>query len=658
MKKYNIVFVSICSLVLSGIILASSVWADDLETAAIAATSDATQTVDFAQTSGIAPANSDSAAQTSFKTKIYNQKEVNRFKTNKPQFVQDEIVVKFKGNKEHFRVIKVPQGQVSDKVKEYQNMADVESVAPNYIAYALTAPADPYYRFQWNLDTPTNGGIHMENAWNISTGNSSVIVAVVDTGIAYENNGAFCQAPDLSQTNFVPGWDFVNNTAHANDDDGHGTHVAGTLAQSTNNGQGLAGIAFNTTLMPVKVLDSTGSGSYTNVANGIYYAADHGAKVINLSLGGSAPDTTLEDAVKYAYNKGVTVVAACGNEGAGSCLYPAAYDNYVISVGATRFDQTKTGYSNYGPNLDVMAPGGDMTVDQNGDGYNDGIFQETFNGPANTCNNFGYWLFSGTSMATPHVAGTAALLLANGNATTPDQIKTALETTALDLGSAGRDDNYGWGLIDAAKALAWKNNPNPVCSSNSSCDDGNACTTDFCINPGTATASCAYANAADNTKCGTAGICCAGKCSAPACTANSNCNDGNSCTTDVCQNAGKCAAKCAAAAITRCGSGDGCCPASCNHSNDGDCAAIKCWSGSNQYLYFASAQFSKFCKCAQGTYGYNSYKNIVGKKTIWKYSDMSNNFNWAVTSTAASNPVYSVTCSDRKAYPTNQNYFR
>jgi serine protease len=378
--------------------------------------------------------------------KINNVDNIEDIKTKldnlKTKFVEDEIIVKFKGDLKPFRVIKVPDGKISEKINEYLQRKDVEYAEPNYIAYALMTPNDPFYKYQWNLYNPVYGGIQMEKAWDISTGSNSVVVAVVDTGIAYENYSSYCQAPDLAQTCFVPGYDFINNDSHPNDDNSHGTHVAGTIAQSTNNSLGVAGIAYNTCLMPVKVLNSSGSGSYAAVANGIRFAVDNGAKIINLSLGGSASDNTLKDAVQYAYQKGVTVIAACGNDNASNCLYPAAYDDYVIAVGATQYNETKAPYSSYGPSLDIVAPGGNTSVDQNGDGYGDGILQQTFKNSSAVC-NFAYYFFQGTSMATPHVSGVVALLLAHGNATNPADIRAALQETAKDKGAPGRDNTYG-----------------------------------------------------------------------------------------------------------------------------------------------------------------------------------------------------------------------
>jgi serine protease len=367
-------------------------------------------------------------------------------------FVPDEIVVKFKNDHKPFRVIKVPEGKVKEKVQEYALRPDVVYAEPNYYAQAYAAPNDPLYKYQWNFADPANGGIGMEAAWGQSTG-GGVIVAIIDTGIAYESYGGYVQAPDLAGTAFVPGYDFVNNDNHANDDNSHGTHVAGTVAQSTNNGVGVAGIAYNAKLMPIKVLDKRGSGSYANIALGIRYAADNGAKVINMSLGGPVPAQVLEDALAYAYGLGVTIVAAAGNDATGTVGYPAAYDAYVIAVGATRLDKQLAYYSNWGTSLDLVAPGGDVNVDQNGDGYGDGILQNTFNPSTKRVGDFGYYFFQGTSMASPHVAGAAALVIANGIATKPADVQKVLQDTAVDLGAAGRDDRYGYGLVNVAAAL-------------------------------------------------------------------------------------------------------------------------------------------------------------------------------------------------------------
>jgi serine protease len=260
---------------------------------------------------------------------------------------------------------------------------------------------------------------------------------------------------DLAQTTFVPGYNFVGNNANAADDHGHGTHVAGTIAQSTNNKRGVAGVAPDVSIMPLKVLTARGSGSVAGIAQAIRWAADHGANVINMSLGGPSPIGTMASAVKYARGKGVVVVAAAGNDGHGRVGYPAKYPG-VVAVAATQFDESTTFYSNWGPEVDIAAPGGNVRVDQNGDGKPDGVLQHTIV-PGNISKQDYLW-FMGTSMATPHVAGVTALIMGAG-VRTPDAVEALLFETARkpkgrDAGASGRvDDHYGAGLVDADAAL-------------------------------------------------------------------------------------------------------------------------------------------------------------------------------------------------------------
>lgn len=344
---------------------------------------------------------------------------------------------------------------------------EVEYAELNSICRAAATPNDPYYGFQWHfpaIDVPT--------AWDTTTG-SGVVVAVLDSGVAYENysvpsyeSGTVASgvsqyqiAPDLAGTSFVGGYDFINNDSHPNDNNSHGTHVAGTIAQSTNDSYGVAGIAYSASIMPIKVLNYQGSGSASALADGLYFCADNGADVANMSLSwspGYNPGSTVSNAVSYAYNAGVVLVAAAGNDGVSTVSYPAAYSQ-VIAVGATRYDNQRSGYSQYGSALEVVAPGGDTSVDQNGDGYIDGVLQMTFSGfvPPFTLanpNSFGWYFFQGTSMASPHVAGVVALMIANG-ASGVENIRTTLQNTATDLGASGWDSQYGHGLINAAAAL-------------------------------------------------------------------------------------------------------------------------------------------------------------------------------------------------------------
>lgn len=300
-------------------------------------------------------------------------------------------------------------------------------------------PNDPLFEKQWNLQL-----INMPKAWQTSHG-KGVIVAVLDTGIAYEDYGDFKQVPDLKGVKFVEGYDFVNNDAHADDDHGHGTHVAGTIAQATDNGVGVAGIAFEATLMPVKVLDHFGSGSTAGIADAIRWAADHGAKVINMSLGGGGRSAVMENAVTYARKKGVVVVCAAGNGGRGVVEYPAAYPGSV-AVAAVGPTGQKAPYSSWGKELDVAAPGGDKSQ-----GEEAGVLQNTID-PSDPSQSVYAW-YQGTSMATPHVAGLAALLFAAGGKN-PDQVEKALFASARPAaGTRGWSEQYGHGVIDAEAAL-------------------------------------------------------------------------------------------------------------------------------------------------------------------------------------------------------------
>ena len=391
--------------------------------------------------------------------------------------VPDEVVVKFKAGTSDSRIdalhkrfgtskkrvlsqvvplrlhrVKVAAGStVQEMIERYDSSSMVEYAEPNYYAHASAVPNDPSYPLQWNFDNLVYGGINAAQAWDTTTG-TGVIVGILDTGVAFENRGRFRLAPDLAATSFVSGYDVVNDDTHPNDDNSHGTHVAGTVAQSTNNSLGVAGVSFSSSLMPVKILDDNGDGTYADLAAGLVWATDNGAKIVNMSLSGPSAGQVLEDAVAYAYANGVTVIAATGNDGVDGVGYPAAYDNYVIAVGATRYDETRADYSNYGTELDMMGPGGDLDVDQNADGYGDGIVQNTFDPNTKNPKNFGYWFFEGTSMATPHVAGVAALIYAS-DIKHPNAIRDILQSTAEDLGVPGRDDLYGHGLVDALAAV-------------------------------------------------------------------------------------------------------------------------------------------------------------------------------------------------------------
>jgi serine protease len=308
----------------------------------------------------------------------------------------------------------------------------VEHVEPMGLYRATFVPNDPLYETkQWNLRR-----VGAEQAWSYSCG-KGITVAVVDTGIACFDKGPFSRGTDLAGTRCEGGWNFVDDNAQAVDDQGHGTHVAGTIAQTTNNGVGAAGLAFCASLMPIKVLSKHGFGSVANVAEGIRFAADEGAQVINLSLGGPIKSAILEDAIRHAQSAGVVVVAAAGNSGR-RVGWPAAYPG-VIAVSATDDADKIAWFSSRGPEIAIAAPGV-------------GITQQTIcNGGRDKCEIFG--TYNGTSMASPHVAGVVAMIEGLG-VTRAAAVRDVLEGSAR-LPVGGPDGTlYGAGILDAGAAMA------------------------------------------------------------------------------------------------------------------------------------------------------------------------------------------------------------
>lgn len=347
--------------------------------------------------------------------------------------------------------VRVPQSQDLRKtIQDFRNNHSVAFAEPNAIVHAHFTPNDTNFADQWNFTT-----VGAQEAWDYDAtdpkygGDSSVVVAVLDTGVAYRTSGSFTQAPDLASATFATGKDFVAepDDSTPDDDNGHGTHVTGTIAENTNNSSRGAGLAFNSTIMPIKVLDSAGSGLLSDVALGVDFARSNGADIINMSLGSDTALATLETAITNAVNAGILVVASTGNSAATQISYPARYDN-VIAVGATGFTDAIASYSNTGTGIDLVAPGGD------GSKY---ISQETYSsfnneGIPNNFSTFGMVGYQGTSQAAPHVSAAAALLLAFG--TPASQIESILETTAIDHGVVGYDTTYGNGRLDIAGALA------------------------------------------------------------------------------------------------------------------------------------------------------------------------------------------------------------
>lgn len=367
--------------------------------------------------------------------------------TATPAFAPGEIIVKFQPNvgrlgaqsslrAEGLRLlevapggnllrVKVTPGQEAQAIADLLARGDVEYATFNYHIEALVDPDDPdyYYGSQWALHK-----INAPEAWNIHTGSSSVVIAVIDTGVDLDHPDIAAKITSGSQA----GYNYITPGSPPDDDNSHGTHVAGIAAASSNNGLGIAGVSWGAKIMPLKILDSAGNGGTYNLSLAIKYAADNGAKVINMSLGGSCgsgwPD--VEEAVNYALSKGVIMVAASGNAGISTVYCPAAI-NGVIAVGATDSSDVRAYYSNYGSALDVVAPGSSI--------------YSTLPG--------GYGYKNGTSMATPHVAGLAALLLSLAPSLTPDQVQSVVQNTADDLGVAGWDQYYGYGRINAWRAL-------------------------------------------------------------------------------------------------------------------------------------------------------------------------------------------------------------
>src|SRR5215208_177458 len=358
---------------------------------------------------------------------------------------------------------------VRETISELRSDPNVVYAVPNWRAHAAAeAPSDPGVRLQWNFFRTY--GINLIEAWTLADalgapGGRGAVVAVLDSGVAYERHGRYRRAPDLRRSTFVHPWDFIQRDRHPNDVYGHGTHVSGTIAQTTNNGIGTAGIAFNAKIMPLRVLDAHGEGDSAAIARAIHYAVRHRADVINLSLefppevrAAEIPDVV--SALHYARRRGAVVTAAAGNQTDIAVAYPARVSS-VMAVGATTVTGCQADYSNSGEDLDVAAPGGGADAPNTDsvwdaehcdpDSPGEPIVQQTF---TRGVQRFGLpRTYEGTSMASPHVAAIAALLIATerlGAHPTPGEIEAHIEATAR---PTDRPDRYGAGLVDAAAAL-------------------------------------------------------------------------------------------------------------------------------------------------------------------------------------------------------------
>lgn len=316
------------------------------------------------------------------------------------------------------QVVKIPKGRtVKEMIAILEKNPNVEFVDPDFKMQTSLTPNDAFFKDSQkaliNLD--------VEAAWEISTGDYSIPIAVLDTGI-------YASHEDL-RGRIIQGYNFINNNTITNDDNGHGTMVAGILGAASNNGIGIAGVTWKNPIIPVKVMGADGTGTHSAIAQGIIFAVDQGAKVINMSIGGPSSSSTLKYAVDYAHEKGVVIVAAAGNSNS-SVMYPAAYPN-VIAVGAIDNNDNKASYSNYGPEISVTAPGTAIS----------------------TLNNGGYATGSGTSFAAPIVSGLAGLILSEASNLSPATVKEVIENGVVDLGVEGFDNYFGWGKVNLHSTL-------------------------------------------------------------------------------------------------------------------------------------------------------------------------------------------------------------
>jgi serine protease len=408
-------------------------------------------------------------------------------------YVPDQLLVRFDGGAE--QVVNVPEGiDLRAAQQALAANASVDYALPNYIAHASSVPNDPgmagfaggWQRTQWNFlpcgslcgEAPAEyqerGGLNAPEAWDIlkqrgAAGGKGARVAVLDTGVAYmTQKPQFRKSPDFVRSQFLPGYDFVDNDPMPMDEDGHGTHVAGTIGERTGNNFGLTGLAPRARMIPVRVLDSEGFGTARNIARGIRWAAKQRAQVINMSFEFSLGVNScgkikgICTAIKFAFKRGALVVAASGNENGEPVAFPAAAP-HVIGVGRTTKDACLASDSRTGAGLDLVAPGGGYPA-LNTCGSDDPIFtrgvpifQLTFAGPGFT--RFGYpGGYEGTSMAAAHVSGVAAMVIASHLVgSSPAAVECQLEGTArhsdAQLGQPYDPRLFGAGLLDAAAAV-------------------------------------------------------------------------------------------------------------------------------------------------------------------------------------------------------------
>jgi subtilisin family serine protease len=396
------------------------------------------------------------------------------FRIQGPRYVPGEVLVKFKPTLRNQAIEAAMAAYSTKKIKRIPRLdiyqlqisrhftveevvyamrqnPDIEYAEPNYIAHIAVVPNDTFFPYQYALQNTgqevgisgsprgkAGADIKATAAWDETKGTADDIIAIIDSGVDFDH-------PEIKNKVVSRGRDYVNNDFDATDDLGHGTFVAGIAAADTNNSQGIAGVAWNAKILPLKVMDKNGQGDYSWLTEALIYAADNGADVINLSLGGSDTSESLRQALKYAHDKGLVIAAAAGNEGS-SVLYPAAYDEFCLAVAATDYNDTRMSWSNFGPEVDVAAPGERIV------GPVPTWYWASQGDPGSEPYAFGF----GTSASTPHVAGLAALIKGLKPWLTADQIMDVIRYTADDVNSAeykGKDEFIGYGRINMEKAL-------------------------------------------------------------------------------------------------------------------------------------------------------------------------------------------------------------
>lgn len=405
-----------------------------------------------------------------FRQEIRSINEGLPFPSRKTQYAPDQVLVRFKPTlstqalkdtvaayeakvlKKIPRIdvyqLKIPKGvTVEEMLYVMRQNPDIEYAGPNYKAYIAVRPNDTFFYLQYALQNTgqeigipgspkgkERADIKAPAAWEETKGDEELLIAIIDTGVDFEH-------PDIKNKIVSTGKNFVNEDLDPTDDNGHGTFVAGVAAAETNNREGIAGVAWKCKILAVKCMDEEGTGYYSDIIEGIIWATDSGAAVINLSLGGDVDDPNLENAVKYAYDKGVVIVSAAGND-SDFVLYPAAYDAYCLAVAATDYNDLRVDWSNFGPQVDVGAPGERII----------GPVPLWFWGPTSLPYAFG----SGTSAATPHVAGLVALIKSIKPWLTVTEIMNVIRYSADDVNSSellGEDEYIGYGRINMEKAL-------------------------------------------------------------------------------------------------------------------------------------------------------------------------------------------------------------